>query len=92
MTDSISSVLSQIRAYQSQLGKAVPVGGDMARSDAIQACRAACWRPAKTGAATGTSFSETLRGAINGVSAAQRRPAHCSAPLNWASPAPTWRG
>lgn len=69
MTDSISSVLSQIRAYQSQLGQAPRVAGDMARSDAIQGLQA----PGQAGAVSGPSFSETLRSAIDGVSAAQEK-------------------
>jgi len=73
MTDSISSVLSQIRAYQSQLGQATGVGGDLARSDAIQGLQGGVLAPGQAGAASAPSFSETLRGAINGVSAAQEK-------------------
>ena len=70
MTDSISSVLSQIRAYQNQLGQASRVGGDMPRSDAIQGLANGLQAPGQAGA---TSFSETLRGALQGVSEAQAR-------------------
>jgi flagellar hook-basal body complex protein FliE len=73
MTDSISSVLSQIRAYQGQLGQATRVGGDMARSDAIQGLQGGVLAPGQANAAAAPSFSETLRGAINGVSAAQEK-------------------
>lgn len=73
MTDSISSVLSQIRAYQTQLGQAPRVAGDMARSDAIQGLPGGLQAPGQAGAVGGTSFSETLRGAINGVSEAQAK-------------------
>lgn len=73
MTDSISSVLSQIRAYQTQLGQAPRVAGDMARSDAIQGLQGGLQASGQPGAVGGTSFSETLRGAIDGVSAAQAK-------------------
>ena len=72
MTDSISSVLSQIRAYQSQLGQAPRVAGDVARSDAIQGLQG-LQSPGQAGAVSGPSFSETLRSAIDGVSAAQEK-------------------
>lgn len=72
MTDSISSVLSQIRAYQSQLGQASRATGDVARSDAIQGLRGV-QAPDQAGAASGPSFSETLRNAINGVNEAQAK-------------------
>ena len=70
MTDSISSVLSQIRAYQTQLGQAAPMGGDVARSDAIQGLMGSVQGVGQTSA---PSFSETLRGALNGVSEAQAK-------------------
>ena len=74
MTDSITSVLSQIRAYQSQLGQAAHVSGDVARGNAIEGLRGlqdgGVQGPGQAGA---PSFSETLRGAINGVSAAQEK-------------------
>ncbi|MBO9716434.1 MAG: flagellar hook-basal body complex protein FliE [Pseudoxanthomonas sp.] len=73
MTDSISSVLSQIRAYQNQLGQASRVGGDVARSDAIQGLIGGVQAPGQAGATSGPSFSETLRGAIGGVNAAQEK-------------------
>ncbi|WP_374013907.1 flagellar hook-basal body complex protein FliE [Pseudoxanthomonas koreensis] len=71
MTDSISSVLSQIRAYQSQLGQASRTG-DVARGDAIQGLRG-LQEPDKAGATGAPSFTETLRNAINGVSEAQAK-------------------
>ncbi|AKC87985.1 flagellar hook-basal body complex protein FliE [Pseudoxanthomonas suwonensis] len=73
MTDSISSVLSQIRAYQNQLGQATRVAGDMPRSDAIQGLAGGVQAPGQAGAVTGASFSETLRGALQGVSEAQAK-------------------
>lgn len=73
MTDSISSVLSQIRTYQSQLGKATQGAGDVARSDAIQGLTGGLQAPGQVGGATGPSFSDTLRSALNGVSEAQAR-------------------
>ena len=70
MTDSISSVLSQIRAYQGQLGQVGSVAGDVGRSDAIQGLAGGIQEAGRTGA---PSFSETLRGALNGVNEAQAR-------------------
>ena len=70
MTDSISSVLSQIRAYQGQLGQAASTAGDVARSDALQGLAGGIQGVGQGGA---PSFSETLRGAINGVSEAQAK-------------------
>ncbi|KAF1685603.1 flagellar hook-basal body complex protein FliE [Pseudoxanthomonas broegbernensis] len=72
MTDSISSVLSQIRAYQSQLGQAAHATGDVARGDAIQGLRGV-QAPDQAGAASGPSFSQTLRNAVQGVSEAQEK-------------------
>ncbi len=70
MTDSISSVLSQIRAYQSQLGQASRATGDVARGDAIQGLRG-IQEPGQANPTGAPSFTETLRNAINGVSEAQ---------------------
>lgn len=76
MTDSISSVLSQIRSYQSQLGQsASAVRADSARSDAVGGVGqfgqfGQLGQVTQTGA---PSFSETLSRAINGVSNAQER-------------------
>jgi len=69
MTDSISSVLSQIRAYQSQLGQAAAATGDVARSDALRGLGGGV---RETGTSV-PSFSETLRGALAGVNEAQAR-------------------
>ncbi|WP_045760650.1 flagellar hook-basal body complex protein FliE [Xanthomonas albilineans] len=66
MSDSISSILSQIRSYQGQVGQAAPAQvGDTARSNAIEGL---------TGnqGVQGPSFSETLRNAISGVNEAQQ--------------------
>jgi flagellar hook-basal body complex protein FliE len=79
MTDSISSVLSQIRAYQNHLGQAAPGHGDVARGNAIQGLGGLQDGVLGGGSLQGAgqagapSFSETLRGAINGVSAAQEK-------------------
>ncbi|WP_028917072.1 flagellar hook-basal body complex protein FliE [Pseudoxanthomonas sp. J35] len=70
MTDSISSVLSQIRAYQNQLGQVARVAGDAPRSDALGGPAAL---PGQPPAAARPSFGETLRGALEGVNAAQQR-------------------
>jgi flagellar hook-basal body complex protein FliE len=73
MTDSISSVLSQIRSYQSQLGQsAAAVHADSARSNAIGGVGQFGQLGQVTQAGT-PSFSETLSRAINGVSSAQER-------------------
>jgi flagellar hook-basal body complex protein FliE len=70
MTDSISAVLSQIRAYQGQLGQAASAPGDVARSDAIQGLMGTVQ---EAGRSSAPSFSETLRGALSGVNEAQAR-------------------
>jgi len=72
MTDSISSVLSQIRAYQSQLGQAARVAGDAPRGDAV-AGLGGLQAPGQAAAVERPSFSQTLRGALEGVNAAQQR-------------------
>ncbi len=72
MTDSISSVLSQIRAYQGQLGHSAARAGDVARGNAIQGLGG---MPAP-GAVTETaapSFTQTLARALEGVNAAQAK-------------------
>ncbi|KAF1694525.1 flagellar hook-basal body complex protein FliE [Pseudoxanthomonas jiangsuensis] len=71
MTDSISSVLSQIRAYQSQLGQASRAG-DVARSDTVQGL-AGMREAGLGGTVSGPSFSDTLRNALDGVSQAQAK-------------------
>ncbi len=69
MTDSINSILSQIRSYQNQMGQSSlgPVG-DASRSNQIQGL-------AGTQAADGAqapSFTDTLKNAISGVNDAQQ--------------------
>ncbi|MFT4246768.1 MAG: flagellar hook-basal body complex protein FliE [Pseudomonas sp.] len=69
MSDSITSILSQIRSYQSQVGQAgAAASGDVARSGAIQGLSA----PAGVQDASAPSFTETLRNAIGGVNQAQQ--------------------
>lgn len=65
MSHSITSVLSQIRSLQNQVGQAAP-SGDVPRSNAIQGLTEGT-------AVTGPSFSQTLQGAINGVNEAQQK-------------------
>lgn len=66
MSDSVNSILSQIRTYQNRMGQGSlgPVG-DTARGSAIQGL-------AGTPAASAPSFTETLRNAIGGVNEAQQ--------------------
>jgi len=70
MSDSITSILSQIRSYQGQMGQAsLGPAADVGRSTAIQGL-------AGSEAASGTqgaSFSDTLRGALSGVNEAQQK-------------------
>ena len=72
MTDSISSVLSQIRAYQGQLGQAAARAGDVARSDAIQGL-GAMQAPGATQGTAAPSFTQTLARALEGVNATQAK-------------------
>ncbi|TWH16890.1 MULTISPECIES: flagellar hook-basal body complex protein FliE [Pseudoxanthomonas] len=72
MTDSISSILSQIRAYQGQLGQAAARTGDVARGDAIQGL-AGMQAPGTAGVSGVPSFTQTLANAMQGVNAAQAR-------------------
>ncbi len=68
MSDSINSILSQIRTYQSQMGQGAAAAGDAARGNAIQGL-------AGTEAAQQAqpaSFTETLRNAISGVNETQQ--------------------
>jgi len=70
MSDSINSILSQIRSYQTQVGSSGlgPAAG-VERSDAIQGLVGS----QGPGAVQGASFSETLRGALAGVNEAQQK-------------------
>jgi len=70
MSDSISSILSQIRSYQSQVSQSAPGAlGDVARGNAIQGLAGANG----VQEAQGPSFTETLRNAIGGVNEAQAK-------------------
>jgi flagellar hook-basal body complex protein FliE len=69
MSDSITSILSQIRSYQGQIGQTgVAASGDVARSNAIQGL-SGLQGVQETSA---PSFTETLRNAIGGVNEAQQ--------------------
>lgn len=70
MSDSVTSILSQIRSYQTQMGQG-PMGqvADAARGNQIQGLAGAQGTPATQA----PSFSETLRGAIGGVNEAQQK-------------------
>src|SRR5690606_41671622 len=73
MTDSISSVLSQIRAYQGQLGQTAARAGDVARSDAIQALGGMPQAGVVGGVAATPSFTQTLARALEVVNAAHAK-------------------
>src|SRR5690606_42027571 len=73
MTDSISSVLSQIRAYQGQLGQTAARAGDVARSDAIQALGGMPQAGVVGGVSATPSFTQTLARALEGVNEAQAK-------------------
>lgn len=67
MSDSISSILSQIRTYQSQVSQTAPAQvGDAARSNAIEGLTG-------TQGTQAPSFSETLRSALSGVNETQQK-------------------
>ncbi|WP_371182226.1 flagellar hook-basal body complex protein FliE [Xanthomonas sacchari] len=67
MSDSISSILSQIRSYQGQVGQAAQTRvGDVGRSNAIKGLSG-------SQGVQGPSFTETLRNAIGGVNEAQQK-------------------
>lgn len=72
MTDSISSVLSQIRAYQGQLGHSAARAGDVARGNAIQGL-GAMPAPGAVGETAAPSFTQTLARAIEGVNSTQAK-------------------
>ncbi len=85
MSHSVTSILSQIRSYQTQMGQpALNPLGETPRSNALPGTvlDAPQAQPA--------SFTETLRGAIAGVNDAQQSPAPSPRPSKWATPAPTW--
>ena len=86
MTHSVTSILSQIRSFQTQASQTVarPLA-EMPRSNAI---------PGTTGvgAPAPASFSETLRGALAGVNESQQTAARSRGTSNSASPGPTWPG
>lgn len=68
MSDSISSILSQIRSYQSQASQSAPGQvGDATRGNQIQGLPG---NPLP--GAQAPSFSDTLRGAIRGVNQTQQ--------------------
>lgn len=80
----VTSILSQIRSYQHQMGtRAVePNPGAFAPS------RVGLEQPG----VKAPSFGETLQNALEGVNGAQRTPARWRRPSNWAIRARTWRG
>jgi len=70
MSDSISSILSQIRSYQSQVNQSsVGPAGDVARASDIQGLLG----NQGTAGTQAPSFSDTLRGAISGVNDTQQK-------------------
>lgn len=76
MSHSIDSILGQIRSYQTQMGPARrAMAADAAPGDAIPiAGRPGEVRPgAGVAGAAAPSFGATLRGALEGVNAAQQR-------------------
>lgn len=89
MSDSVTSILSQIRSYQTQMGQG-PMGavGDAARGNQIQGLAGTQGTPATQA----PSFSETLRGAIGGVNEAQQKSGALAKAFEWATPVPIWHG
>jgi len=76
MSHSVNSILTQIRSYQTQMGPArQAVGADAPRSDAIPVADRPgdAIAPGRVGDAGAPSFGATLRGALEGVNAAQQR-------------------
>jgi len=70
MSDSISSILSQIRSYQNQVSQSAPgQAGDVARGNQIQGLAG----DQGVSAAQAPSFTETLRSAIDGVNQTQQQ-------------------
>jgi flagellar hook-basal body complex protein FliE len=85
MSHSVTSILSQIRSYQTQMGQpALNPLGETPRSNALPGTvlDAPQVQPA--------SFTETLRGAIAGVNDAQQKSGALAKAFEWATPAPTW--
>ena len=68
MTDSVSSILSQIRSYQNQLGSPRALE-PMQNPNAVQFGQGGVQAPGATGAA---SFGDTLQNALKGVNDAQK--------------------
>ncbi|HEY0333227.1 MAG TPA: flagellar hook-basal body complex protein FliE [Stenotrophomonas sp.] len=70
MSDSISSILSQIRSYQTQVGQSSP-----GRATGVEGANALQGLVGSQGAGAvqGASFSETLRGALAGVNETQQK-------------------
>ncbi len=64
MTHSVTSILSQIRSYQSQVGQPLAPTAEMPRTNALTS-------GIEQTAAAPTSFTETLRGALSSVNEAQ---------------------
>lgn len=76
MSHSVDSILTQIRSYQTQMGPARrAVGADAPRSDAIPVAGQPgnVSAPGRAADTTAPSFGATLRGALEGVNAAQQR-------------------
>ncbi len=67
MSHSVTSILSQIRSYQTQMGQ--PALNPLGETRAATRCRARC----SMHQARSASFTETLRGAIAGVNDAQQK-------------------
>ncbi|MEJ1098720.1 MULTISPECIES: flagellar hook-basal body complex protein FliE [unclassified Pseudoxanthomonas] len=67
MSDSVSSILSQIRSYQNQLGTRAP---EFVRSEPVQNPGAIDF--GQSAAVKAPSFGETLQNAIQGVNTTQK--------------------
>lgn len=78
MSHSITSVLSQIRSLQTQVGQVAP-NADVPRSNAIQGLT-------EGNAITAPSFSQTLEGALKGVNAAQQKSGQLAAAFEKGDP------
>lgn len=66
MSHSVTSILSQIRSYQTQVGQPVSPLAESPQTNALQGL-------AGQQEIQGPSFTETLRGAIAGVNEAQQK-------------------
>lgn len=71
MTDSVSSILSQIRSYQNQLGSPRALE-PMQNPNAVQFGQGGVQAPGATGATGAASFGDTLQNALKGVNDAQK--------------------